>query len=132
MKSLADHLIEIKKHLSDKERWETDWNNNRVSGYTSGSLESDLGGLWNVGYKKDVPAVFYCTARAIHHLYGNLHYYRYHYVSWDHGLKETDSKCCPADNDVRLVKAFGDYNSHESLMKVLDLAIRYAKVYAFS
>ena len=70
MRTLSEHLNTIKVFLSNKERWERDWDNNRKTGYSSGSLMNELAGIWGAGSKKEYPAAYACVARAIMDLYG--------------------------------------------------------------
>ena len=122
--TLVEHLIKVREHLSNKERWETNWENNKVTGYASGSLLNTLGGLWDSKNNSNYAAAHDCVARAIKTLFGQL--------------KPTKTKNhIVIDNPVpashfEIIDAFQERKHHEDMMQVLDLAIRYAKMYTFS
>ena len=130
MKSLAEHLIEIKKHLSSKERWEECWENNKITGYSSGSLSNTLGGLWSPEGRNHYRPAYDCVARAIIFLFGPIKESRRAIIS--QGIDPEYLSYCPKIEDIRTLRAFEERKCHEDLMKVLDLAIRYAKLYVFS
>lgn len=125
MKSLVDELVYVKGHLSNKERWETNKKNNKITGYSSGSLMNTLGGIWNNQDQRNYVAAYDCVQRAILDLMPNLDL-------------AGAIRIIPGDSDpvniqhYHIVRVFSEHNSHEELMVVLDRAIRYAKLYAFS
>jgi hypothetical protein len=133
MKTLAEHLINVKRHLSDRERWEKNWESNRITGYSSGSLANDIGGIFGAGFKKEYPAAYECLARAISDLYleelnklpatTRLGYHTVVVDGWEFQ---------PKKEHIKIVAAFGEIKNHEYLMNVLDLAIRYANLLAFT
>lgn len=130
MKTLTDHLDKIKQHLSDKNFWERCYKNNKITGYCSGSLDHDLSYIWSSN-GKHYAAAYDCVARAILDIHGseirNTDTYCHHRYARRVGDK------FPAHEDhLRIVRAFREYDSHENLMKVLDIAIRYSKIYIFS
>jgi hypothetical protein len=133
MKSAKDHLIDIQKHLSDKERWEELWESNRITGYSSGSLSNDLAGIWCTSKGTDkaaYPAAYACVGKAIIDICGTSirntkAYSRNNYVSQD------DDPYPPDENDLRLVDALADIKDHALLMQILDLSIRYANLLVF-
>ncbi len=122
--TLVEHLIKVREHLSDKERWETNWENNKVTGYTSGSLGGTLGGLWNSHNNSNYVAAHDCVARAIKQLFGPLKMSR-------QIIFLNDDNPVP-NSHFEIIHAFEERKCHEDMMQVLDLAIRYAKLYTFS
>ena len=130
MKSLTEHIVDIKNHLSDKLMWEECHANNKVTGYCSGDLDNDLAYIWS-SYGPHYVAAYDCVARAILDVHGpeireTPTYALHRYVSRD------DSKFHADEDHLRIVRAFRDFDSHENLMKVLDIAIRYSKLYIFT
>lgn len=129
MKSLTEHLVDIKNHLSDKNRWEEDHKNNKVTGYCSGDLDNDIAYIWS-SYGPHYVAAYDCIARAIIDVHGTEirdtpTYALHSYVNCDGATFQAD------EDHLRIVRAFRKYDSHENLMKVLDIAIRYSKLYVF-
>jgi hypothetical protein len=124
MKTLVEHLIYVRDHLSDKERYQTNWINNKVTGYTSGSLGGTLAGIWNSKNNSNYVAAHHCVAMAIEHLYGSLQMIR-KVTFMNEGNPVPDSH-------FAIIHALEERKYHSHVMKVLDLAIRYAKLYAFS
>jgi hypothetical protein len=120
--TLVEHLTKIKEHLSNKERWEEYWENNKVTGYSSGSLANTLGGIW--GDKQKYAAAYDCVSRAINDLVPDLILNRKSIAIMDGDPVSLQQ--------YRIVDSFGDIKDHDQLMRVLDLAIRYAKLCAFS
>jgi len=130
MKSLTDHLIAIKDHLSYKDYWEECHKNNKVTGYSSGSIDNDLAYIWSCnGYH--YVAAYDCIARAVLDIHGEEIRCAYAYANYRYA-KRDDEKFYPNEDHLRIVRAFREYDSHENLMKVLDIAIRYSKLYAFT
>lgn len=130
MKTLTEHLVDIKNHLSDKDRWEEDHKNNKVTGYLSGDLDNDIAYIWSSNGSHYV-AAYDCIARAILEVHGpeirdTAAYARHRYAN----LKE--AKFRADEVHLRIVRAFREYDSHENLMKVLDIAIRFSKLYIFT
>jgi len=125
MKTLVEHLIAIREHLSDKERWEECYDNNKITGYCSGSLGNDLAGVWNAGDNIHYAAAYDCVAKAINNLFGDCLEAKIYRID----LMTNDS--VPVEQ-YTVVRAFGERRCHKDLMKVLDLAVRYAKVYVFT
>jgi len=124
MKDLVSALIDVREHLSDKERWETNWVNNKATGYTSGSLGGTLAGLWDSKNNSTYVAAHHCVVMAITHLFGSLKMSRP--VTF---VNEGN----PVPNlHFALIRAFEERQYHSDVMKVLDLAIRYARLYSFS
>jgi hypothetical protein len=132
MNTLADRLIGIRDHLSDKETWEKLWEANRVTGYSSGSLMNDLSGIFVTGGKREYPAAFACVSRAIMDLYGDQIKSFPPKTMGYQGLQEMDWEYEPDREHIMNVRVFQEFKNHEWLMNVLDLAIRYAKVWIFS
>lgn len=128
--SLVESLTKIKEHLSDKERWETNWENNKITGYSSGSLSNDLGGLWNAGDKYHYRAAYDCVARAIVSIFGPIKESKRAIIG--HGNEPEYIALMPKEEDIRTLRAFEELKCHEDLMRVMDLSIRYAKLYVFS
>lgn len=124
MKDLVSELIKVREHLSDRKRWETNWVNNKVTGYTSGSLGGTLAGLWNSENNSIYVAAHHCVVMAIKHLFGSLQMSR-RVTFMNEGNPVPDSH-------FALIRAFEERQYHSDVMKVLDLAIRYAKLYSFS
>lgn len=129
MKSTKDHLIEIRKFLSDKDRWEECWENNRITGYCSGSLGNSLEGIWCTSYgigKAAYPQAYACVGKAILHICGDVirndinYKLKYSLQDFEYPAKE---------DDCRLVDALNKRKDHALLMQVLDLAIIYADIY---
>ena len=129
MNTLVDYLEKLKAHLSDKERWEECFENNKRSGYSSGSLENDIGNLYD-GQTMNYRVGYDCLARAIIDIHGEDIRNHPTYSSSPRFPEEMVN--LPDLDDVRIVNTFGKFKCHENLMKVLDSAIRYAKVYIFS
>jgi len=124
MSKLVDALINVKTHLSNKKRWERNWEDNKVTGFSSGSLLNTLGGLYNSKDNSLYMAAHDCVAQAIKQLFGPL--------------KMTKTiNFIVLDNPVpveyfEIIEAFHEKKNHEELMQVLDVAIRYANLYVFS
>jgi len=128
MKTAKDHLIEIKNHLSDKERWEELWESNRITGYSSGSLENSLAGIWCTSYGTDkaaYPAAYACVGRAILKICGSDIISSKEYNEQKYHYDDTDAYRAN-ESDLRLVHAFSYKKDHELLMQILDLSIKYA------
>lgn len=132
MKSLDEELFYIKEYLSNKKRWEEYWESNKITGYSSGSLGNTLGGIYNDEGKKHYRSAYDCVARAIITICGDIKESKPVMFGNGHMLDSEYMKFCPNEKDVRTINAFQEYKDHELLMKVLDTAIRYAKVYSFS
>ena len=123
MNSLVRDLETIKENLSKKCTWEIDWNN-KVTHYFNGSLINELSTYYSLN-ADNYKAAFACVAKAI-------------LISYRSKLKDLVPPLHPLINypnypdaeDVRVVAAFhGNYND---IIKILELAIRFAKVYSFS
>jgi hypothetical protein len=131
MKSVAEHLISIRDFLADKERWETNYINNRASGYSSGSLSNGLAGIWCASDKKSYPPAYRCVAQAIDDLFGERVRNTYAYRQYTSHLQPLDEYQAEPE-DIRLVWSFDYFPSHDNLMEVMSLAIRYANLLVFS
>lgn len=133
MKTARDHLIEIRNHLSDKERWLEMWESNRITGYSSGSLGNSLAGIWCTSYGTDkvaYPSAYACVGRAILKICGSDLLYSKEYneqkISYDDADPYRANK-----SDLRLVHAFSYKKDHELLMQILDLSIQYASRFVY-
>lgn len=124
MKDLVSELIKVREHLSDRKRWETNWVNNKVTGYTSGSLGGTLAGLWDSKDNSCYVAAHHCVVMAIKQLFGSL--------KMSCNITFLNEGNPVPDSHFALIRAFEERQYHSDVMKVLDLAIRYARVYSFS
>lgn len=127
---LHELLSRVKKELSNKEVWEKYWESNKLSGYSSGSLMNSLGGLYTSQHRMSYPAGYVCVARAIRELYQfEIDRLPIKAVSFQ---LVADWEFQPSREDILTVRSFQEIKNHEYLMNVLDLAIRYAKIWIFS
>lgn len=124
--TLANHILKIKNHLSNKETWEK-FHDISEAGF---NLGNDLAGLWCCGHKKYYPAAYACVAKAALDFHKDAIYQS---ETWQKmTFAKSESEYPPDDMDVRTVWSLEKVCTHEQLMRVLDQAIRYANLWIFS
>ena len=136
MKTLAEILIEIKENLSDQVAWQRGWEANKISlAKVHKSLRFELANIYrrNNEDRINYPRAYACVARAIKDLFEkDLQDLPSKTIAWQAGVSLDDWKYAPAREDMMTIRSFEEFKNHENLMKALDLAIRYARVWIFS
>lgn len=135
MKTLVEILIQIKENLSDKVVWERAWEANKLSTTrVENSLRLELA---NIFRSKEDPKyysrAYSCVSKAIIDLFEkDLQELPSKTIAWQAGVSLGNWHYAPTREDMMNVRCFEEFKNHENLMKVLDLAIRYAKIWIFS